>query len=273
MDFAKHLKQAGFSANDVLVWAFIPFREDGFFGDWYDWKTTRGELDGVFRALGLAWRWQPVTLKTLPELMENVLAGPAGRVPLVLNYCDGDEKNGFPGLSVVRSLESAGIAFSGADSFFYELSSSKIRMKQMFENAGVSTAPFAILDDPEKDAAGLCERLGTPLIVKPSTGAARRDRMIFPKTGTCTRRWNASSTPGCRQANGFCRTTGTGKNMRKNRPCRPANSCMSINRLRLKRGKCCKTSRGRHIAPCAAKVIRGWISGQTRPPANPACWK
>ena len=172
MDFTKHLKRHGLSAADLLVWAFIPFREDGFFGDWYDWQTTSNELDGVFRELGLDWRWQPVMLKNLSEILENVLAGAPGRFPLVLNYCDGDENNGFPGLSVVRSLESAGVAFSGADSFFYDLSSSKIRMKQMFEKSGVPTAPFAVLDGPGNGVRGLCERLGAPLIVKPSTGAA-----------------------------------------------------------------------------------------------------
>lgn len=172
MNFPEHIKQFGLTADTLLVWAFIPFREDGFFGDSYDWQTTQKELNAAFQQLGINWRWQPVTLNELPGAVQKVRSDTSGKFSLVLNYCDGDEKNGFPGLSVVHALESAGIAYSGADAFFYEISSSKTGMKRMFEKSGTPTAPFEVLDDVETKALGLCARLGTPLIVKPSTAAA-----------------------------------------------------------------------------------------------------
>jgi D-alanine-D-alanine ligase len=94
-----------------------------------------------------------------------------GRLPLVLNYCDGDEIFGEPGISVIRELEDKGVIFTGADAAFYHISTSKIRMKEAFERAGVPTAPFAVIIDPERDTAGLCSRLGMPLMVKPAVSA------------------------------------------------------------------------------------------------------
>jgi D-alanine-D-alanine ligase len=172
MDFSNLLKKYGLAERQLRVWALIPFRDDGYFGDYYDAATTRAELAEAFAALGLDWHWQPLTMSNLKATIENLLAASEGSFPLALNYCDGDEVNGFPGISVVRLLEEKDIAFTGADSRFYEISTSKIWMKQLFEQAQVATPPFFEIKNPDEDVAGLCKKLGTPLIVKPSTSAA-----------------------------------------------------------------------------------------------------
>lgn len=157
--------------RQLLVWALIPFREDGFFDDYYDWRTTQAELDKALTELGLEWRWQPVKMSNVSEVVEQLITESKGRQLLVLNYCDGDEINGFPGISVVRVLEEKNLPFTGADARFYDISTSKIRMKELFEAAGVATAPFAVMNGSPKDFSAIFEKIGSPLFVKPSVSA------------------------------------------------------------------------------------------------------
>ena len=171
MDFSAFLKNHGLTRQQLIVWALIPFREDGFFDSYYDWRVTQAELDKAFTELGLEWRWQPVNKGCVRTTVQSVLASSNGQIPLVLNYCDGDEINGFPGLSAVKELEGKGLAFTGAAARFYEISTSKIWMKRLFEKAGVPTAPFAVVEDHGQDMSGLFHRLGAPLFVKPSVSA------------------------------------------------------------------------------------------------------
>ncbi|MCX6624131.1 MAG: hypothetical protein NTY38_24330, partial [Acidobacteria bacterium] len=72
---------------------------------------------------------------------------------------------------VVRALEAAGLPFTGADSRYYEISSSKLVMKDLFRQAGVPTAAWEALPD-QGALDGLCHRLGAPLFVKPSASCA-----------------------------------------------------------------------------------------------------
>lgn len=158
----------------IFVWAFIPYKitEQGLIGEFYDHPGYRQELASVFAELGIKWKWQPITLDNMQAVVEEVVASNSEYTPVVLNYCDGfDEVDGYPGLSVIKLLEAKGIIFTGADSNFEYLTISKIRMKQALVEAGVSTAPYEVISDVNK-IGGICERLGTPLIVKPaiSTG-------------------------------------------------------------------------------------------------------
>jgi len=173
MKFSKLLKEKGVSAPDLEVWAFIPYCQEasGMTSDQYDTPYTRQELKDVFKALGLDWEWIPITNQNLHLTVDSLLASCNGKMPVVLNYCDGDEIYDFPGIEVVRRLEKEGLAYTGANADFYHLSTSKIRMKDAFVRGGVSTAPYAVITDPERDCPGLCERLGTPLFVKPAVSA------------------------------------------------------------------------------------------------------
>lgn len=160
--------------EQLFVWAFIPYKitPQGLIGEFYDNEGYRQELANVFHEIGIKWKWQPITLENMQSVVEEVLASNNNYTPVVLNYCDGfDEVDGYPGLSVIKLLEEKGIIFTGADSNFEYQTISKIRMKKALLKAGVSTAPHEVISDVNK-IAGICQKLGTPLIVKPaiSTG-------------------------------------------------------------------------------------------------------
>jgi D-alanine-D-alanine ligase len=170
MDLTSLLHRNGLDKSKILVWALIPFREDGFFDDYYDWHKTQDELEKAFSELGIAWHWQPTTINTVKEIIGNIKINSNSRFPIVFNYCDGDEINGFPGLSVVKSLEKEGLAFTGADALSYEISTSKIWMKRCFDERSVPTAPWAVIKE-DADITTIFEKLGPPLFVKPSISA------------------------------------------------------------------------------------------------------
>ena len=58
--------------------------------------------------------------------------------------------------------------YSGSDEYFYEVTTSKIPMKKAFDKAGVSTAKWEVIDGSEESIKGICERIGSPLIIKPA---------------------------------------------------------------------------------------------------------
>jgi D-alanine-D-alanine ligase-like ATP-grasp enzyme len=103
----------------------------------------------------------------MQAVVEEVVASKSDYIPIVFNYCDGNEIDGFPGISVIKLLEQKGIIFTGADSNFFHLTTSKIWMKRAFMEANVATAPYEVISDPTY-IQGVCDRLGTPLLVKPA---------------------------------------------------------------------------------------------------------
>lgn len=140
---------------------------------WYsDYTQSRAEYARAFADLGWAWRWQEVTLADHAEVIARIAreSRAEGREPVVLNLCDGDERNGSPGLSVIRCLEAHGLRYTGADERFYDVTTSKIVMKECFDRARVPTAPWEVLP-AEAFPRGLIGRLGAPLIVKPAVSA------------------------------------------------------------------------------------------------------
>jgi D-alanine-D-alanine ligase len=150
----------------VLIWTFVPYllREGRLEGFDFDTAQTKRELAHAFRELGLAWVWQPIVDSNLDAVIRQ-----AGGESIVLNLCDGIEEGGTPGRCVVRALEHAGLCFTGADSMFYDLSTSKLAMKKRMVDAGVPTPAFEALTG---SVAGVCSRVGTPLLVKPDVSAA-----------------------------------------------------------------------------------------------------
>jgi D-alanine-D-alanine ligase-like ATP-grasp enzyme len=156
--------------SKLFVWAFMPHRitEQGLISQLGDETPLyRQELADVFAELGLKWKWQPITLENMHAVVEEVAASANEYIPVVLNYCIGDEDTNYPGTCVYKLLEAKGIASTGADFASMELSTSKIRMKRAFIEAGVPTAPYEVIADPSC-VQGICDRLGTPLIVKPA---------------------------------------------------------------------------------------------------------
>lgn len=156
-------------SSELFVWVFIPYRIQGQeLSSEYDNPGYRQGLVDVFAELGLKWKWQPITLENRQVVVEEVAASSNEYIPVVLNYCDGnDEIDGYPGTSVIKLLEQKEIIFTGADSNFFHLTTSKIWMKRAFVEADVATAPYEVIADPSH-VQGVCDRLGTPLLVKPA---------------------------------------------------------------------------------------------------------
>src|SRR5262249_55921483 len=129
------------------------------------------ETAAAFHALGLPWIWQPIVPGNIDDVIAQVSKFREKNEVVVFNFCDGDDVNGYPGLSVVHALEESGILFTGADSRFYDISTSKIRIKEALLESGVLTAPFRILPR-SGPVRRVCHRLGAPLIVKPAVSAS-----------------------------------------------------------------------------------------------------
>ena len=80
-----------------------------------------------------------------------------------INLCDGAPDEDRPGIEVVQALEEFGVAFTGADSGFYN--PSRLQMKQACQFAGIPSPGFAFVEQPNTIIAA-CRHLKYPLIVK-----------------------------------------------------------------------------------------------------------
>lgn len=154
------------------VWVLAPYfpHPDDHIAYYYDFTQSIAEYEKTFNLLGLAWRWQPVTMDDYTEVIGQIVAEQITGLsrPVVFNLCDGDEINGTPGISVVRLLEQHNLVYTGADAYFYDITTSKIPMKEAFNQAGVPTAPWKSIFDPAAPLEDVIPVTGLPLIVKPS---------------------------------------------------------------------------------------------------------
>ena len=157
----------------LLVWVLVPHLEttDQNLAWYCDFTQSRDEFRRAFEALGLAWKWQQVTMANHQRVIAGLARRSTGHTPVVFNLCDGDESNGVPGLSVIRCLEARGMRYTGSDVRFYDGTTSKIDMKLAFERANVPTAPWATVPRDGRGAAAIVEKLGGPLILKPAVSA------------------------------------------------------------------------------------------------------
>jgi D-alanine-D-alanine ligase len=137
----------------------------------YEDARVREEIDGWMRTLNCEWEWVAISNSTLQAAIEKVAHLSRQRRTVVLNLCDGDDINGYPGLSVVRALEAAHVPFTGARSRFYEISTSKRATKQRFADCGVRTTPFVAIRRGKADIGLAGETLGWPLFLKPDMAA------------------------------------------------------------------------------------------------------
>lgn len=165
---SRSIANADFSS--FCVWVLAPQleTEDPNLAYYYDFSQSIQEYTRVFSELNLEWKWQPVTLSSFNKIIEDLAQSPQNKTPLVLNLCDGDEINGAPGVSVIDALEAAGLTYTGADRHFYTITTSKIPMKKVFDKAEVANAPWLVITGKPGSIKGICERVGTPLIIKPA---------------------------------------------------------------------------------------------------------
>ena len=138
----------------------------------YDTPEFRADVRSWLAPLPVDWDWVEVTSEGVQRVVDAAADAARTRPVVVLNLCDGTEDDGYPGISVVRALEAAGLPATGADSGFYEISTSKLAMKRRFAAAGVSTSPWVEIRKPAIDVARAGLELGWPLFLKPDTSAA-----------------------------------------------------------------------------------------------------
>ena len=158
------------SLSPYRVWVLAPKleTEDPNLAYYYDFTQSIQEYTRVFEELKLSWTWQPVTISSVEKTIETIVQSQKEQPALVLNLCDGDEVNGAPGVSVIDALEKAGLVYTGADRYFYTITTSKIPMKKVFDKAGVSNAAWRVISGKPGSVRGICQRVGTPLIIKPA---------------------------------------------------------------------------------------------------------
>jgi len=156
----------------LKVWVLAPYLQtnDSNIDYYYDFSQSIAEYTKTFTELNTAWKWQPVTMNDYASVINDIVAEKESGeyFPVVLNICDGDEVNGTPGLSVVKLLEEKGLVYTGADEYFYNITTSKIPMKTAFDKYGVPSARWEAIKVKEQYTNGIFSRLGTPIIVKPS---------------------------------------------------------------------------------------------------------
>ncbi|KAG0057742.1 hypothetical protein BGZ83_003640 [Gryganskiella cystojenkinii] len=121
----------------------------------------------------------PVSMDTLVEVADQLEREMQeklihGQDLVVFQLCDGTELDGYPGVSMVIELEKRKIPFTGADSAFYIISSSKPILKKELQAAHVPTSSFKEFRELAKreDLDDIIQEIGFPMIVKPSISYA-----------------------------------------------------------------------------------------------------
>ncbi len=138
---------------------------------YYDFSQSIDEFTRAFNALTIDWLWQPVTVQNFRNIIDAVAIQYNNRKLVIFNLCDGDEINAVPGVSVIDYLEEKKLTYTGADRGFYEMTTSKIIMKEAFEKAGVSTSPWFPITQPGFRLNGEFHALPKPILVKPAVSA------------------------------------------------------------------------------------------------------
>jgi len=123
------------------------------------------------RTLGRPFILHRITLRDISTLLDDIPVKERATT-LVVNLCDGTETDGYPGISVVHRLQQLGVPFTGANSEFYEISTSKVAMKKLFDRHSVTSALWTEIyecNTPEDDKRlrASLDCIGYPLLVKP----------------------------------------------------------------------------------------------------------
>ncbi len=162
----------GFLKNKDLfkVWIFAPFLEttDDNLKCYSDYSQSIAEYKKIFAEKNCDWEWINITPDNLKDEINRVKQYSIKK-NIVLNLCDGDEINGIPGISVIHALEKNNIIYTGADAYFYDITTSKISMKRAFDGDNVTTPKWVVLNGIINNS--IMEKLGNTAIVKPAVSA------------------------------------------------------------------------------------------------------
>lgn len=158
--------------EQLKVWVLAPslITNDPNLEYYYDFSQSIAEYTRSFASLQLPWVWQPVTVQDYAQVIDGIVAEKKAGIffPVVLNLCDGDEVNGTPGISVVQLLEEKQLMYTGSDAYFYQITTSKIPMKEAFDASAIATPKWEAIRSVTQNLDGIFERLGTPLLIKPA---------------------------------------------------------------------------------------------------------
>ncbi len=135
---------------------------------YYDFTQSIEEYTKTFVELNIEWQWQPVTMNNYQEIIDTIIHTTPPLQPIIFNLCDGDEMNGTPGISVIHYLEEKKLIYTGADAFFYHITTSKVPMKRAFDEHQVTTAKWQAITNAEENIENIFTTLGNPVIVKPA---------------------------------------------------------------------------------------------------------
>ncbi len=137
---------------------------------YYDFSQSIAEYTKVFDELKLKWQWVPVTLINFKEIIFSIKNECEANdlQPLFFNLCDGDELNEAPGISVIKYLDELQLNYTGSDEYFYNITTSKQKMKQAFDEHNVANAAWQFIESIDDIDEEIFKKIGSPIIVKPA---------------------------------------------------------------------------------------------------------
>jgi len=159
--------------DNYIIWVIAPYLEtdDPHLQYYYDYTQSIAEYQKAFSGIGCEWKWVNVVFPAIESVIKEIKDHPTTKTKVVINLCDGDEMNGIPGLSVIAALEKHDLIYTGSNAYFYEITTSKIPMKEAFDRNHVPTPAWRVIDSKPVDIASLFKQVGDVLIVKPAISA------------------------------------------------------------------------------------------------------
>src|SRR5574339_793727 len=115
---------------------------------------------------GFKWKHYQVQPKNVEKQIRDLLNE---GVDVFFNLCDGTPDDALSGIGLVQIMEKLGVAFTGADSNFFD--PSRQEMKSYAKKVNVPTPSWVMVDRVE-DVERVAKRLRFPVLVKPPHGYA-----------------------------------------------------------------------------------------------------
>lgn len=115
---------------------------------------------------GYRWKQHHVNPAQLDKQIKQLMNE---GVDVFVNLCDGTPDDPVSGIALVKTLEKFNVAFTGADSKFFD--PTRDEMKNAAKRVSVPTPDWAFTNRPE-DAEKIARKLNFPMLVKPPHGYA-----------------------------------------------------------------------------------------------------
>ncbi|KAJ3275483.1 hypothetical protein HDV01_000310 [Terramyces sp. JEL0728] len=112
------------------------------------------------------------------ENYKRVLDGLANRIDrdkmVIVNLCDGNDTDGYPGISIIKYMDHLNLAYTGSNEYFYQVTTSKPVLKKLLQRENVPTSAFVEIrkGHEHKDLEASTHFINWPLMVKPSISYA-----------------------------------------------------------------------------------------------------